>query len=186
MAPGPHGGPGGPRGPRGPRGFFGPRGGFGPHGGFGPRGGFGPMGGGMRPGGMGPPPPTAVGNNSTVDETWTDKISNAISRHIRTKEERKEKFGKKATIMGLKLSTSGAFKEDLFKSRVKTADDLLREKRITPDEAKKRKMEAAVAYYGYLRDIEYVTQEEYDSEMQKYAQSIGANYTPTPSVGRRR
>lgn len=183
MAPGPHGGPGGPRGPRGPRGFFGPRGGFGPHGGFGPGG---PHGGGFGPRGGRKPRPTEIGNNSSGSSLLSDKIFYAVVGANRRKAELKSKFGKKATIMGLKLSTSGAFKEDLFKSRVKTADDLLSEKRITPDEAKKRKMEAAVAYYGYLRDIEYITQEEYDNEMQNYAQSIGATYTPAPSVGRRR
>ena len=101
------------------------------------------------------------------------------------KEELKAKFGKKATLIGLRLSTDGLFKEDLFRTRIKTADELLAEGVITKEEAQKRKMEAACKYYTYLRKIEYLTNEEYDEAMLEFAQSIGAKYTPT-SGGRRK
>ena len=39
-------------------------------------------------------------------------------------------------------------------------------------------MEAGSTYFGYLKDIGFYTQDEYDQEMQELATSIGATYAP--------
>lgn len=143
----------------------------GPGGGGGPHGGHKPYGGPRKPTDL-------AGLRGPSSESLGIFDFFSSERAIR-KEEMKAKFGKKATLMGLKLSTTGLFREDLFKTRIQTADELLAEKRITPAEAKKRKMEAATKYYDYLRKIGYVTQEEYDEDMLEFAQAIGASYTPS-------
>ena len=184
MAPGPHGGPGGPGGPRG----------GGPHGGFGgPRGGFGgPRGGGW---GYGPHhgrpirvvPPKYTGGrpaSSNNDELqYVDENGNPITEAAY----RRKKYGTvKGTILGLKLNTTGSMKEEMFKAKCATADDLLKENRITQAEAIKRKMDAAKVFYDYLKKIECITQEEYDVEMAEFAQSIGTTYRPQNTNTNRR
>ena len=175
MAPGPrgHGGFGGHRG-GGPRG-----GGFGgPHGGFGgPHGGFfgGPHGRPRRHIRVVPPTYTGGTTNGGQSSEYVDENGKPIdeSTYLR------KKFGTlKGIRMTLQLATNGAMKEEMFKARCATADELLKDKRITAQEAVKRKMDAVNIFYGYLRDIEYWTPEEYDTAMADFAQKNGGTYTP--------
>jgi hypothetical protein len=92
----------------------------------------------------------------------------------------------KGRIMNLRLTTTGAMKEEMFKAKCATADDLLKGNRITSAEARKRKMDAAKVFYDYLKSIECITQEEYDAHMSEFAQSIGGTYTPQNSNSNRR
>ena len=113
-----------------------------------------------------------------MSDSFVDSILNTgVNSNVR-KNELKPKFGKNPVIMGLGLSTTSSFREDLFKSRIKTADELLYEKRITNQEAKKRQMEAAFKYYGYLKEVGHYSQEEYDGVMLSFANSIGVEYVP--------
>ena len=179
MAPGPHGGPGGPRG-GGPRGGWGhgPRGGFGgPHGGWG----FGPPR--RRPIRVVPPRYSGGGTDGNEEERYVDENGNPLTENAY----RRKKYGNvKGTILGLRLNTTGAMKEEMFKAKCATADDLLNSKRITPAEAIKRKMDAATVFYSYLKKIGCITQEEYDDEMTKFAQSIGGTYRPQNTNTNRR
>ena len=179
MAPGPHRGPGGPRG-GGPRGGWGPGPrGFhrGPHGGWG----HGPHH--RRPINVVPPRYTGgtiSGSNGPdyVDENGKPLTENAY---------RRKKYGNvKGTVLTLRLSTTGAMKEEMFKAKCATADDLLKEKRITAAEVQKRKMDAATVFYGYLKKIGCITGEEYDAQMAEFAQSIGATYRPQQTNTNRR
>ena len=186
MAPGPHGGPGGPRG-GGPRGG-GPRGGHhggGYHGGYhgggyhgGHHGGWG-HGPHRRPINVVPPKYTGgLTGGSSQEPQYVDENGNPLSEGAY----RRKKYGTvKGTILGLKLSTTGAMKEEMFKAKCATADDLLRGNRITSAEAIKRKMDAAAVYFGYLKNIGCITLEEYDAEMMGFAQSVGGTYRPQNS-----
>ena len=164
---GPHGG--GPHG-GGPRGG-GPRGGF--HGG--PRG----FGGPARWHG-GPPPHTPVGNNHGGGESITAKITGSIVENAIAREDRRRKFGFfKGTILGLKLSTTGSMKEEVFKAELSATDKLFQDRRLTTKEMRKRKMASAAKYFGYLHKIGFFDDSEYNREMQEFANEIGATYTPT-------
>lgn len=182
MAPGPHGGPGGPRG-------GGPRGGFhGGHGGF--HGGWGGHHGGWghgphhrRPIRVVPPKYTGGGTAAREESQYVDENGNPITEGAY----RRKKYGTvKGTILGLRLNTTGAMKEEMFKAKCATADDLLNSKRITPAEAIKRKMDAATVFYSFLKQIECITQEEYDAQMTEFAQSIGGTYRPQNTNTNRR
>ncbi len=182
----------------GPGGFGGPPGGGhrgGGHHGGGPRGGFGPGGFGGPRGGFGgrPPgrpinvvPPTYTGGLSSGGQSteYVDENGKSISeeKYLRLK------FGTvKGSIMTVQLTTTGAMKEEMFKARCATADDLLKDKRITARESIKRKMDAVEIYYGYLKKIGYWTEEEYEQAMSEFAQKIGATYNaPSQSNQRRR
>ena len=101
---------------------------------------------------------------------FVDKDGNKISygQYLR------KEFGTiKGTIMGLRLSTTASWREETFISRCRTADELLAEHRITDRECKSRKMIAAKKWYGYLHKIGYLDEQEYQKEMDEYAQSIG-------------
>lgn len=182
MAPGPHGGPGGPRG-------GGPRGGFGgPHGGF--HGGWGGHHGGW---GFGPRPRRRInvvppsysggGTDGNEEEQYVDENGNRLTENAY----RRKKYGNvKGTVLTLRLSTTGAMKEEMFKAKCATADDLLKANRITNAEAVKRKMDAATVLYGYLKKIGCITPEEYDAQMTEFAQNNGGTYTPQNSNSNRR
>lgn len=177
MAPGGPGGPGGPRG-GGPRGggFFGPRGGFG-----GGRPGGGYFGWGGRPWGVPGhrPSHTPIGNNSSGGELISDKIFNAITKSQIEKHERKTKYGKKATIMGLKLSTTVWGKEAALRSECKTQDDLFKMNRITAEQRDARKIEACRQFVQYELQQGVITEDEIEEEMQDFARAYGFSYTPS-------
>ena len=189
MAPGPHGGPGGPRG-GGPRGgFHGGHGGF--HGGHGGHhGGWGGHHGGWghgphhrRPIRVVPPTYTGGGTAGSNEPQYVDENGNELTEL----QYRRKKHGNvKGTILTLRLSTTGAMKEEMFKAKCATADDLLKGNRITSDEAVKRKMDAAKVFYDYLKSIECITQAVYDANMSEFAQSIGGTYTSQNSNSNRR
>lgn len=171
MAPGPHGGPGGPRG-------GGPRGGFG-----GPRGGWGHGPHRGRPMRVVPPKYTGGGTAGSDEEQYVDENGNPITEGAY----RRKKYGTvKGTVLTLRLSTTGAMKEEMFKAKCATADDLLNSNRITKAEAIKRKMDAATVFYSYLKKIECITSEEYDAHMTEFAQKNGGTYTPQNSNSNRR
>ena len=189
MGPGGFGGPGRPGGfggPGGPRGFGGPRGGF--HGGY--HGGWGGHHGGW---GFGPHhrrrinvvPPTYSGGRTDGNEEkkYVDENGNQLTENAY----RRKKYGNvKGTVLTLRLSTTGAMKEEMFKAKCATADDLLKANRITNAEAIKRKMDAATLFYSYLEKVGCITHEEYDAYMVDFAQKNGGTYTPQNSNSNRR
>jgi hypothetical protein len=185
MAPGPHGGPGGPRG-----GFGGHHGGHhgggwgGHHGGWGGHHGgwgYGPRP--RRPINVVPPSYSGGGTDGNEEEKYVDENGNRLTENAY----RRKKYGNvKGTLLTLRLSTSGAMKEEMFKAKCATADELLKGKRITSAEAIKRKMDAAKVFYGYLQKIGCINPEEYDAEMLAFAQSVGGTYTPQNNNTNRR
>jgi hypothetical protein len=179
MAPGPHGGPGGPRG-GGPRGGFGGHGPGGFHGGHHGGWGHGPH---RRRINVVPPKYTGGITSDSNGNQYVDENGKPISENAY----RRKKYGNiKGTLLTLRLSTTGGMKEEMFKAKCATADELFSEKRITVTEYRKRKMEAAQVYYGYLKKIECITAEEYEAQMADFAQSIGATYTPQNTNANRR
>ena len=77
-------------------------------------------------------------------------------------------------------------KEEMFKAKCATADDLLKSNRITSAECIKRKMDAAKVFYSYLQKIGCITAEEYDAQMSEFANSVGGTYTPQNNNTNRR
>jgi hypothetical protein len=122
-------------------------------------------------------------NSGSSETQYVDEEGKPITEY----QYRIKKHGSvKGRIMNLRLTTTGAMKEEMFKAKCATADDLLKGNRITSAEARKRKMDAAQVYYGYLKKIECITAEEYDTVMTEFAQGIGATYTPQNSNANRR
>lgn len=150
--------PGGPRGPRGPRGM-GPR--FNrpfPHFNYNipemPR-----------------TPGTPVG--TTMVETFTDMEINTKEKFKRTIKRHGVISG---TIKGFRTILSGGLRHQVYLGRLETIDMQLSEKRLTKAQALKRKMDAAKKYNRYLLKIGYLTREEYTTELENFAKSIGVNY----------
>lgn len=184
MAPGGPGAPGapgggGPGGPGGPRG--GGRGGFGGFGGHGGRPGGGYAGWGGRPWGAPGrrPAHTPIGNNSSGGELLSDKIFNGIFNAKLDRQERKARYGKKATIMGLKLSTTVWGKEAALRSECKTQDDLFAMNRITAEQRDARKIEACRQFVQYEIAQGVINEDEFEEEMKDFAKAYGFSYTPS-------
>jgi hypothetical protein len=122
-------------------------------------------------------------NSGSSETQYVDEEGKPITEY----QYRIKKHGSvKGRIMNLRLTTTGAMKEEMFKAKCATADDLLKGNRITSAEARKRKMDAAKVFYGYLQKIGCINPEEYDAEMLAFAQSVGGTYTPQNNNTNRR
>lgn len=161
-------GPGGPRGPRGfgPRGFMGGR--------------LGPENVGsnyFRPGGPNRPAP---GGYVDTNAYGANIVERAVIKYIDIKNNVKTFVKKKGIVGGIitvgRYFTSGSLRYDSFVSKVAFYDKLKSENRLTEIQCKERKMLAARKYYRYLRKIGYLTLDEYNKSMSKYAESINVKY----------
>lgn len=155
---------------------FGP----GPRGPMGPGPGFGPGPGNVgynyfRPGGPNRPAPGGY-----IDITSANIVQSTISKYYNSKALFKSTIRKKGLLGGIVLGarylTSGSLRYDSFLGKVSMYEKQFIEGRITGIQFNERRMLAAKKYYGYLRKIGYLDQNEYVEKMNDYAKSINVNY----------
>lgn len=155
-----------------------------PHGG--PRGGFGgPQRGNIRGPMMGPEAhyyykpitPAPTGNVLSGGETLSETLASYTSNTKTTFEQafvNRGIFG--GIITGIRRLTSGQLRYSSFVGKIATYDRQLAEGRITSDQCKIRKMQAAKKFNGYLLKIGYINKYDYQLKMEEFANQLGVNY----------
>lgn len=155
-----------------------------PHGG--PRGGFGgPPRGNVRGPMMGPDAhyyykpitPGPIGNVPNGGETLSETLAGYASNTKSTFEQafvNRGFFG--GIITGIRRLTSGQLRYNSFVGKIATYDRQLAEGRITSEQCKKRKLQAAKKFNEYLLKIGYINKYDYQIKMEEFANQLGVNY----------
>lgn len=80
------------------------------------------------------------------------------------------------TLVGLRILTFGGIRNQLFVGRMSMIDMQVAEGRLTENQGKKRKMDAAKKYNRYLLKTGFINRAEYSYGMEKFAEKIGVRY----------
>lgn len=112
------------------------------------------------------------GGTSIVSTFTSMQIDTAQVFHRAIK--RKGKVG--GILTGFRIILSGGLRNQIFQGRMQTIEMQLEENRLTENQAKKRKIDAAKKYNRYLLKTGYITHEEYVYGMEKFADKIGVKY----------
>lgn len=166
------GGPGGGR-PGGP-GFGGPHGGPGFGGAFGHGGRFHGGWGRGYPGPIRKAPGGTVATNGDYFSGKTAKVQTDF--YCNRKLVAKNTGSKtKGFIAAYRLYAMGPLHYNVFTSRIEAATKDFAERRITDEQCKYRKLKAADKYYSYMYSVGLYTKEQFEYELNNYANEIGVN-----------
>lgn len=124
----------------------------------------------------GPIPNAPGGNVASTGDTFSGFYAETVVNFEMNSKKVRKNTGSltKGIISATRLFYTGSLHYNVFTSRVNAVESDFKERRITEEQAKYRKLKAADKYYSYMHKIGYYTNEQFVYELQNYAEKIGA------------